>query len=59
MNMQYRIVTGSTTIELEKNVKTYIEMGFIPQGGISVENFIMSGSGKRYLQAMIKTTKTD
>ena len=25
--MQYRIVTGSTTTELEKNVKTYIEMG--------------------------------
>lgn len=49
--MNYCVVEGNYLYELTEEVKTKIQYGWKPQGGIIV---VPVGNRNRYLQAMIK-----
>jgi len=50
--MQYQIVNVDTILFLEERVTHYMNLGWVPQGGVCV---ISEDGARRYIQAMIKT----
>lgn len=49
--MQYNIITGTSTDELVKKVKSEIAQGWVPTGGPSC---IVRGNVAAFMQAMVK-----
>jgi len=49
--MLYQIVTGTTLAELTDRVEFFIEAGYKPIGGVTIEELRLS---IRYMQAMVK-----
>jgi hypothetical protein len=47
--MDYIIISSNSTDGLEKEVRMFLDMGYIPQGGVCYNNQL-----GRYLQALIK-----
>ncbi|WP_082723072.1 DUF1737 domain-containing protein [Chryseobacterium indologenes] len=45
--MKYKIVTAQSVNELEKSVNILLDLGWIPQGGVSANE-------KGYFQALVK-----
>ncbi|MGQ8365375.1 hypothetical protein [Glaciecola sp. 1036] len=39
--MEYKIVYGETMLALENEVKDYIKLGWIPQGGVAIHLGVM------------------
>lgn len=53
--VNYKIVSGKTQLELQREVKDSIKMGWVPLGGVSAAAFGMSPvGGNQYIQAMVK-----
>lgn len=50
--MQYKILTSSDIKELEELVNYYVERGYLPEGGVSVEHGYKCNSFK-YMQVVI------
>jgi hypothetical protein len=49
--MQYTVVTFVKLEDLIKEVNSLMQKGWLPQGGICLNSFVVDG---RYFQAMVK-----
>ena len=56
--MEYEIVMGCSVHDLATSVNGYIEMGWVPQGGVSSWNDFING-GVWYIQAIVRNPKQE